>query len=101
MRSLMAVLACALVTALAVAPGAGAALHRGDRGTHVAFVQRVLGVHSDGIFGRGTARAVRRFQRGHGLAVDGVVGPGTWSALKRAYRARTPAAGVRSRGRPV
>lgn len=35
----------------------------------------------DGIFGDGTAQAVRSYQGAHGLAVDGIVGPATWGAL--------------------
>jgi peptidoglycan hydrolase-like protein with peptidoglycan-binding domain len=35
----------------------------------------------DGILGRDTESAVRRFQNEHGLADDGIVGPLTWSAL--------------------
>jgi peptidoglycan hydrolase-like protein with peptidoglycan-binding domain len=41
---------------------------------------RVGGI--DGVFGRNTARAVRRFQSRRGLLVDGVVGPVTRRALK-------------------
>jgi peptidoglycan hydrolase-like protein with peptidoglycan-binding domain len=57
--------------------------HRGGakHGTSVADLQRALGISADGVFGRGTARAVREFQRKHGLKADGVVGPATWAAL--------------------
>jgi lysozyme family protein len=57
--------------------------HHGVRahGSGVADLQRALGISADGVFGRGTARAVRAFQRKHGLKADGVVGPATWAAL--------------------
>ncbi len=35
----------------------------------------------DGLFGRGTEAAVKRFQREQGLDDDGIVGPLTWAAL--------------------
>jgi peptidoglycan hydrolase-like protein with peptidoglycan-binding domain len=50
-------------------------------GSGVDDLQRALGIQADGVFGRGTARAVRAFQRKHGLKADGVVGPATWAAL--------------------
>jgi len=35
----------------------------------------------DGVYGPGTATAVRAFQRQRGLDVDGIAGPKTWTAL--------------------
>jgi peptidoglycan hydrolase-like protein with peptidoglycan-binding domain len=81
------------VAVLLLAPGAVQAnpLKRGSEGARVAKVQSWLGIASDGIFGPGTKRAVKRFQRSHGVAADGIVGPVTWSALKgsRARKAST------------
>ena len=57
--------------------GAGAA----SGGVPVAAVQRALGLPADGVYGRRTRAAVRRFQRRNGLTVDGVVGAQTLAAL--------------------
>lgn len=38
-------------------------------------------LEEDGLFGRETEDAVKRFQREHGLYDDGIVGPLTWAAL--------------------
>lgn len=56
------------------------------RGDDVLMVQRRLStvgieVTQDGLYGDGTANAVRRFQRSRNLEVDGIVGPNTWKAL--------------------
>jgi peptidoglycan hydrolase-like protein with peptidoglycan-binding domain len=67
----------------ATADAAAKPLKKGAKGARVKKAQRWLGVHADGIFGRGTKRAVKRFQRAHGLTADGVVGPATWAALRR------------------
>jgi lysozyme family protein/predicted heme/steroid binding protein len=53
----------------------------GSRGSAVRLLQRRLGIAADGVFGPGTKRALKRFQRAHGLSADGVAGPATWSAL--------------------
>jgi peptidoglycan hydrolase-like protein with peptidoglycan-binding domain len=77
----------ALCVALLLVPASASAertLERGDRGAAVKKLQRLLHVRADGIFGKGTKRALKRFQRRHGLTADGIVGPATWAALKRA-----------------
>ncbi len=59
------------------------------RGDDVAAAQQLLGAlgfdtgRVDGIFGDGTAAAVREFQRNAGLPVDGIVGADTLRALRR------------------
>jgi len=89
------VAAClAAVSLLCAGSGAGAdvpatssagkpvVLERGDRGRAVKRLQAKLRVSPvDGVFGRITERAVRRFQRRRGLVADGIVGPLTRSAL--------------------
>ena len=78
-------IAALLALVLCAAPPAHAgSLKRGAKGPRVAFVQKVLGLDVDRIFGMQTKRAVKRFQRRHGLTADGIVGPATWAALKRA-----------------
>lgn len=62
-------------------------LRRGSAGGHVRAVQALLNGYGcdsgavDGIFGGGTAGAVKRFQRAAGLAADGIVGRDTWGKL--------------------
>lgn len=62
-------------------------LKKGMRGQDVRVLQDYLtrsGVSTpvDGVFGPGTLRNVKRFQREHGLTADGVVGPGTEGTLR-------------------
>jgi hypothetical protein len=73
----------------------------------VRLLQRRLGIAADGVFGPGTARALRSFQRAHGLTPDGVAGPATWAALglhghhpmlRRGHARRGGAIGVISAG---
>ena len=62
-------------------------LRRGSRNEAVRVMQRRLGEIGidagtpDGIFGRMTTRAVKRYQRVNKLTVDGIVGPATWAKL--------------------
>jgi len=51
------------------------------RGLQAELNKEGLSVDVDGLFGRDTEAAVKRFQREHGLDDDGVVGPLAWAAL--------------------
>ncbi len=65
-------------------------IRKGDRGADVERWQTILASQGfdpngiDGVFGNGTARATREFQRAHGLTPDGIVGRNTWSAADTA-----------------
>ena len=63
------------------ASAASKSLKKGARGKRVRQLQRALGIPADGIFGKGTKRAVKRYQRRHGLFVDGIAGAQTLAAL--------------------
>lgn len=56
-------------------------LKRGMEGEDVKRIQKVLGVEADGIFGFGTAGAVKKWQRQNGLEADGIVGPKTQAKM--------------------
>jgi len=116
LRSLLLLPVLALVLAMAgatttatlaptTAQAAAKPLKKGSKGPRVRKAQRWLGIHADGIFGKGTRRAVKAFQRRHGLAADGVIGPVTWAALRRAAHSRrttsrrTSSGGASKRGR--
>lgn len=65
------------------APSTPPTMRRGARGEDVEFLQGILGLRIDGMFGPRTEAAVRVFQDENRLAVDGVVGPATWTELLR------------------
>ncbi|OFW72785.1 MAG: hypothetical protein A2Y55_01605 [Actinobacteria bacterium RBG_16_68_12] len=52
------------------------------RGMDVQDAQRWVGATADGIFGRNTEAAVKRWQTRMGLEADGVVGPLTWASMR-------------------
>lgn len=54
----------------------------GDRGPEVKRLQEYLEILADGIFGKGTEKAVKVFQKKNKLKADGIVGPKTWEALE-------------------
>jgi putative chitinase len=56
-------------------------LRVGSKGPDVIVLQRALGIKADGVFGSGTADAVRKYQLAKGLVADGIVGPTTFKAL--------------------
>lgn len=77
----------------------GIVLRQGDRGLRVQQMQYYLlylhysyaaipRIRADGIFGSGTAAAVRAFQAKFGLVQDGVVGLNTWTQLYSIYSQR-------------
>ena len=50
------------------------------------YESSIPSVTVDGIFGKGTAAAVRAFQRRYGLTADGIVGRATWTELYDQFR---------------
>lgn len=103
-RRFLAVLAATsfVVPAVATTPVAGAKpLKRGSHGVRVKVLQRDLGIApADGIFGHGTWKAVRKFQRNHHLTVDGIVGTVTWRLVHhRAHASSGATHGVKVQGR--
>lgn len=63
--------------------GSKPTLKKGSTGNDVLYLQKLLHLKEDGIFGLVTDAAVRIFQKDHNLTVDGVVGPKTWEALEK------------------
>ena len=77
----------ALALLAACAQAAGKTLRTGSRGSEVKTLQTALqklGFYTgavDGVYGKGTAAAVRAFQSASGLKADGIAGPKTLAAL--------------------
>ena len=84
----LALLFAVNIAVISLVQQAQAATYRqGSTGEQVRIIQTKLknwGYYDgavDGIFGSGTAEAVRYFQRKNGLTADGIVGPATLKAL--------------------
>lgn len=45
------------------------------------IVQRIVGVEADGLCGKDTDAAIKRYQKKHGLTADGIVGECTWRCI--------------------
>jgi putative chitinase len=58
----------------------------GSKGPVVEAVQKALGITSDGSFGPGTEKALKRWQASNGLIADGVAGPKTLARLLKSAR---------------
>lgn len=56
-------------------------LKKGDTGKEVGFLQKLLIIKIDCIFGEKTENAVKEYQKSHGLTQDGIVGKYTYRAL--------------------
>ena len=56
-------------------------LRKGARGEGVKLMQEALGIGADGVFGPGTERALKAWQRENGLVADGIAGPATLGQL--------------------
>jgi peptidoglycan hydrolase-like protein with peptidoglycan-binding domain len=76
-------IAMVVMGVLGVAFAEAKPLHRGDRGPRVERLQHLLGIGVDGVFGKGTLRALKRFQRRHDLDADGRAGRATLRMLRR------------------
>jgi hypothetical protein len=53
----------------------------GSKGNEVKLLQEFLEIGADGIFGKGTEKSVKEFQKINGLVADGIVGASTWDCM--------------------
>ncbi|MBE6738115.1 MAG: hypothetical protein E7566_05650 [Ruminococcaceae bacterium] len=80
-----------VVSGLSVSAASYSTVKKGSKGSDVKTLQTMLnkvdnaGLTVDGIFGSGTEKAVKNFQKDQKLTVDGIVGKNTWAALEKAY----------------
>ena len=64
----------------------------GSRGEDVRILQKYLGLTADGVFGSGTDKRVKEWQRKKGLTPDGIVGPHSWEIIQREMAAAVQSA---------
>jgi len=57
-------------------------LRQGSKGREVIELQQALGIDDDGVFGAGTERAVKAYQKQHHLMIDGIVGMQTLAVIR-------------------
>ena len=55
----------------------------GSKGEDVKVLQKYLGLNPDCIFGAGTDKKVKEWQKSKGLTPDGVIGPKSWAIILR------------------
>lgn len=56
-------------------------VHFGDKGALVKLIQVIVGVTTDGMYGKDTKKAVENFQSTHNCECDGIVGTETFTAM--------------------
>ncbi|RWU85810.1 hypothetical protein CWN80_02280, partial [Janibacter hoylei PVAS-1] len=56
-------------------------IRKGDRGAAVTALQKKLRIDADGVFGSGTEKAVKAYQKSKELDQNGIVSPNVWRAL--------------------
>uniref|UniRef100_UPI00249248F7 peptidoglycan-binding domain-containing protein n=1 Tax=Janibacter hoylei TaxID=364298 RepID=UPI00249248F7 len=56
-------------------------IRKGDRGAAVTALQKKLKIDADGVFGSGTEKAVKTYQKSKELDQNGIVSPNVWRAL--------------------
>ncbi len=80
-----------MISGLSTSAASYSTVKKGSQGADVKTLQTMLnkvddaGLTVDGIFGSGTEKAVKNFQKANGLTVDGIVGKNTWTALEKQY----------------
>ena len=60
-------------------------IKKGSKAPEIVYLQALLGLKIDGIFGDNTEIEVKKFQKEMGLTEDGIVGPGTWKKLEEKH----------------